>query len=158
MTLLCFWNALVLSHFTLHIWDKALKKEDSFLRRMMTGQRLGFCYPVNLIAGIFVPPASMSMSEIVPKLGTHLWRKLKIKKELGTEATTIVVRNATLLLRSNASLEVQQVVSSPEWEQQEVPRTFGQVHKVVPRHVDYVPQKTWAQVGFILMDSVSFPS
>lgn len=53
------------------------KREDSSLRRMTaihrtTGQGLGLCHPVNLGARTFVPPASMSMSEIVSKHGPHL--------------------------------------------------------------------------------------
>ena len=98
------------------------------------------------------------MSVIVPKLGPHLWRKLNIKKELGTEATAAVFRNALNLLGRNSSPEVQQVVWSPDWEQEVVPRTFGQMHKVLPRQVDCVSHKTWVWVFFILMDSVSFPS
>lgn len=60
---------------------------------------------MNLGAGTFMPPARISMSEIVPKLGPHMWRKLKIKKESGTEATATVFGNDTSLLWGSSSLE-----------------------------------------------------
>lgn len=135
---------------------ESTKEGRFFLRRMTaihgtTGQGLGLCHPVNLGARTFVLPAPMSMSEIVSKRGPRL-------EGIRSWGNSSSFKNATSLLRSNSIPVVQQTGWSPEWEKHIGPRTFGQVHNVVPRHVDYVPHKTWVWVGFILMDNVSFPS
>lgn len=92
---------------------------------------MGLRYQVNPGVGIATPPASVGMSEIVPKLALTSGGSWA----LGTEAIGTVVRNDTSLLWRNSSLEVERVVQPGEWDQK-VEQRFGQVHKVVRRQVD----------------------